>query len=598
MVNKRSTKINLVSPDSLLTNQIASDFNNEGSEIISPETAEIKPLYVTVENQEKTANIGVQIKNNYAGSVTDVKILGKIPYTGNTYVISKGNLNSEFETKMDKKGIQVPTELDGKVKVYYSESINPSNELTDVESDWKEATQVNDWDSIKSFLIDFGDYVVKAGKDYVFNYSIRIPNNIDFNKIAYSHHGVYFSLITNQGKYNTSTEPNKLGFRISEKYNLEITKNKKGEEKVVPGATYKITEEGAEESKTAVTDINGTMKFNDLYAEKVYILQETKTPKEYELSDEIIKFVGHIDRTTGNLSIEVKNEETDGITSDRFSVSQADHKVTLKVEDEVNARLEIKKVENGTENEISKVRYKITGKGLPESGKTIITNTQGEAKLDGLKIGTEYKLEEVKADGYYLANPIIFKINHNENNFNYEIVNNQEQLNIKDKKIEVAEDSIPTLKLTIENEKIPTCDLELLKVKKTEDVIMQDVQTEDSVENSQITPLLGAKFKLYKDNKELGTYETDDQGKLTIPNLYEYVEGKNFEATYLLKEVLAPTGYTKVKDITFKIQNEQGELKFKEELQEGQTEKKWNLLENNKIQVISRWKYIKFNNRR
>ncbi len=586
IINKTTTKINLISPNSLLTNQIASNYDNNGSEIISPETAEIKPLYVTVENQENTAKIGVQIRNNYADSVTDVKIIGKIPYTGNEYAISKEDLESEFITKMDKKGIEVPTELQGEVKVYYSEELNPT---IDGKIDWKEKEQIQaeEWDNIKSYLIDFEDYVVETGKDYIFNYTIKISNDVAFNKTAYSHHGVYFSLITEQGKYKTSTEPNKLGFRIADKYDLELTKNQKGQEKTVPGATYKITEEGKEESITGMTGLDGKITFKDLYADKTYVITEIKVPEDYELNTEEIKFVGIIDRNTGNLSIEVKNEE-EGITEDRFTVKQEEHKVELKVEDEAKARLKIKKIEKGeSQTPLPKVRYKITGEGLPTSGKALITDAQGEISLNGLKIGAEYTLEEVKAEGYYLASPIIFKIN-NEGSYGVEIINEeaQTQASIKQKEINLNEENIPVLNLILEDEKIPTCDLELLKIKKVEDVEVSSEQTEVNQESTQtVEPLSGAKFKLYKDNKEIGTYETGEEGKLTIPNLYQYVEGKDFEATYTLKEVMSPVGYAKVKDITFKIENVEGKPEFKEELQDGQSAKEWKVLEGNKIQI-------------
>ena len=74
--------------------------------------------------------------------------------------------------------------------------------------------------------------------------------------------------------------------------------------------------------------------------------------------------------------------------------------------------------------------------------------------------------------------------------------------------------------------------------------------------------LPGAKFKLYKGTKELGSYITDENGKITLNNLYQYIDGKDEEATYTLKETLSPEGYSKVKDIIFKVDGSTGELKF------------------------------------
>ena len=77
---------------------------------------------------------------------------------------------------------------------------------------------------------------------------------------------------------------------------------------------------------------------------------------------------------------------------------------------------------------------------------------------------------------------------------------------------------------------------------------------------TEIEKLKGAKFKLIYEGKEIGEYESNSEGIITIPNLYQYVEGKDVSGTYTLKEVLAPDGYAKVKDITFKVEKEGEEL--------------------------------------
>ena len=133
-------------------------------------------------------------------------------------------------------------ELKEYATIYYSENENPDKDINKETNNWKTAEEVENWDNIKTFLIDLGDYVMPTGKEFVFNYTVKIPNGLSFNKVSYSHHGVYFCLDTEQGKYRTQTEPNRLGFRIAEKYDLEIEKYQTGKDKLVPGAIYSITE--------------------------------------------------------------------------------------------------------------------------------------------------------------------------------------------------------------------------------------------------------------------------------------------------------------------------------------------------------------------
>lgn len=368
--------------------------------------------------------------------------------------------------------------------------------------------------------------------------------------MSYSHHGITFSLDTDQGKYRTQTEPNKIGLRIAEKFDVETTKYQTGREKLVPGATYKITDIETGETKTGVTNAQGILNISGLYAEKTYEIQEIKSPTNYALNGDIIRFIGHVDEN-GTLTI----EKTQGTTKEDIQVIKQEgeeYKVAVKVEDEVKASIKIIKKEEGTQNLIKGVRFKITGSGLPESGRNLTTNINGEITLNGLEIGQEYTLQETKADGYYLALPIKFKIENQEGNYVLTIIEGT----VTSHTVEEV-DSIPTINITLENEKIPTYNLNITKIKKETEI---GTETGETVETEK---LAGAKFKLYKEEKEIGEYITDENGNITITDLYQYIGGKPENATYTLKEVLAPVGYAKVKDITFQVEGTTGELIFK-----------------------------------
>ena len=580
LVNYDTASISMVSPNSLLTNQTASNYDDKGSTVVSPQVADIKPIYAVVdqEAEEQTATIGVQIRNNYASTISEIEILGKIPYEGNTYVLSGGELGSTFTTKMTNAGITVPAELQEYVTIYYSENENPDKDLGKAENGWKTADQVENWDNIKTYLIDFGNYVMPTGKEFVFNYTVKIPNGLEFNQVSYSHHGVYFCLDTDQGKYRTQTEPNRIGLRIAEKYNLELTKYQTGKDKLIPGATYSITEittneEGEEErgeSKTGVTNAEGKITIVNLYAEKEYEIKEIKTPDDYELNSDVIRFIGHVDEE-GVLTIEKKQ----GTTKGDFVVTKEEgeeYKVSVNVEDEVKASIKIIKKEQGSDTLIQGARFKLTGYGLSENGRTLTTNINGELTFKGISVNQEYTLQETKAEGYYLASPIKFKVVNNSGNYSIEVLEGEAGIVSAQRTKEV--DSIPTITLNIENEKIPTYDLQLIKIKRTTESTVSDdeliAQAETALADTEVEYLAGAKFKLYKGTEEIGEYITDGTGKVTILGLYQYEEDKNVDQTYTLKEVLAPVGYAKVKDITFKAEIIDGSLVLKEINEEGE----------------------------
>ena len=558
IINKTQTTINLISPSSLLTNQTVSEYDATNNVVVAPQIAEITPMYAKVDNEKQTAKIGIQVKNNYASTISEIKILGKIPFKGNKAVISKNDLSSEFSTTMLNTGIEIPEELQGKVIVYYSENENSDKDLTNSANGWRLAETITNWENVKSFLINFGEEKLEKGVDYTFYYKVEIPEGVDFNRTSYSHHGVYFCLDTEEGKYRTQIEPNKLGLRIVEKYHLDLIKTQTGKEKLVPGATYSITEIKTDgtigDMKTAVTNEQGEFRITNLYAAKTYEIQEIKTQKDYELNPDIIRYVGHVD-AEGNLSI-IKNQ---GITKEEIAVTKNEgekHVVTVQVEDEAKVKLHIIKREQGTQNVISYAKFKLTGNGLPTNGKILTTNVNGEINLSGLKIGEEYTLTETKAEGYYLMEPIKFKVVNNEGVYSAEITAGTVLENTI-----TEEDSLPKVNFILEDEKIPRYTLEINKIKKVlETELVAEETGENTTEEQEVTYLQGAKFRLYKGDKELGEYVTDENGKITINDLYQYVDGKDEEATYTLKEVLAPEGYAKVKDITFKVQNTDGTL--------------------------------------
>ncbi|MCI9287523.1 MAG: DUF11 domain-containing protein, partial [Clostridia bacterium] len=522
-VNKRTISISLVSPNSILTSQVAKNYDDNGNETIAPQVA-------LVSKEQRTATISLEILNNYSNTISEIKILGKIPTQGNTYSINGADMESEFSTQMSNSGIILPKELQEMAKIYYSTKENTTQDIEDSKNGWTQSP--SDFSQVKSYLIDLGDKSLERREKYEIYYEINFPNSLNYNQVSYSHHSVYFSLDTENGKYRTQTEPNKLGFRIAKLYDLELTKYQKGTNKSVSEAIYSIQEEN-EDEKTGVTDENGKINISRLYIDKTYIIKEIKSPSEYELNEEIIKF--RAIEENGQIKVEKVSGNVRQILEVQ-PLEQKECKIKVEVEDEVKANLKIRKQSQLDGKLLSNVKYKLTGKGQG-TGRILTTYRNGETNLKGLYIGEEYTLEEIKAEGYYLANPVKFIIDNIDGNYEVKIIEGI----VKSNNI-TKENEIPTLNLVLEDEKIPEYNLVINKVVKDEE-----------------TPIEGVKFGLYKGTERVDTFTTDSEGKLTITGLYQYVEEKQIDQTYTLKEVQAPEGYTKVQDITF-YANKQNDL--------------------------------------
>ena len=570
MINKTTCRLSIVAPNSLLTNQTLSEFDEEGTIVISPNVADVSPVFAGVDNDERTIKIGVQLKNNYSNDISEIVILGKIPFEGNTSVLTGHDLGSSFTTRMLNTGIEVPLGLQGQVDIYYSTNENPTKDLTDENNNWKKAEDIEDWTQVRTYIIDFKDVILSPSDEYIFYYTVAIPNGLNYNVASYSQHGIWFSLETAEGKYRTQIEPTKTGIRIADKYGFELTKYQSGKEKKINNATYSITEINEDGSygnvKTGTTFNEGKISLLGLYIEKEYEIKEIKSPEEYELNENVIHFICHINEN-GELIVEKLSGDTRG----DFQVIRDDEEnqiVTVSVEDEAKVSLKIVKTERNTETRLPRVSYKITGDGLPETGKVLKTNTNGEATITGLNVGTEYILEETKAEGYYLNEPISFTIVNNEGTYDVNI--NGEYKN----KIITLEDEIPSVQIELEDDKIPTYNLQINKIGSI------------TAENQTGIPVVGAKFALYKDSKLIGTYETNEQGHINIENLYQYEESRNIDQNYRLVEVYAPEGYAKKGDINFRAKKVEEQLVLEEVSVENQVTLNYTIEENKIVLIV------------
>ncbi len=522
-------QVQFVSTNNLLTSQIITNYDDEEGNIT------YAPSVAGVVKVDRTARINIKINNNYSGTNSEVVILGRTPFEGNKYVDSGKDMNSTFTAIMSSNGIIVPEAIKNVVTVYYSENGEATQEFNEA-NNWQ--TVPTDFSKVKSFMIKFNDdYKLQRGEKHEFYYDITIPQDVALNAESYSHHAVYFCWDTPQGKYKTKVEPSKIGISPIEKFNLELTKYQTGFDKLVSGAIYSVSEvktiEDGEElvnSKTAKTDENGKLLITGLHVNKVYEINEVKTPDNYELNEDVIRISTTINSETKELSV----EKIKGNIRGDITVSQEEHKVSVQVEDETKAKLRLIKSELGKEDvKLTNARFTVKGEGLPTLGKGIITDENGIAELSGLKIGSTYTIEETKApNGYYLPNgKVSFKIvNNNNGTFTTEI----EEGTVKDSAA-VVEDYVPVAVVELTNEKIPI--FKLIKIEETTNI-----------------PLSGVRFKLSgKGMYDNGTtITTNESGEITLSSLYLNEE-------YTLKETRAKQGYyIKTEEIKFQIINDNG----------------------------------------
>ncbi len=551
-VGKAYCILSINSPTGLLTAEYITNYDDEGNITIAPNVAEINL------NQGKTATINIDLLNNYNGTISDVAILGRTPFKNNTYALSDKDLNSQF-TMIMKSEINIPEQLQDKITVYYSTNEKTNKDLTDETNNWVKSEQVKDWSKIKTYLIMFNDYVLKENEKQIFTYDVEIVDEVKYNLISYCAHAIYYNLDTENGKLAIKTEPNKVGIKVIRKFNLQITKNKKQYENIlVQGAIYQITtidENGYNITKTETTDENGNLNFKNLNLGQEYTLKEIVAPDNYEVSKDEIKFIINKDQNEEPVVeiIEGSFSKTSKVMTDE----SGNYQIQVNLEDEPKYDLIINKTnENG--EKLENVKFSINGKD--KRNKKYKTNSEGITKITGLYLNETYELSEVESDGYYIDEvPREFKLVRNSDG---NIVIETQDSDLQNATI-VDNDTIikPQVSINIKNEKIPTYNINIIKVE----------EKAEDYNSDKIKKLENANFNLLcQDTVEFKNYSTDENGSILISGLYEYVNNKYITGKYTLQETKAPVGYSNNNEkINFRAsRNSQGELQVEIENEE------------------------------
>ncbi len=406
-VGLSTAKMTVLSLNSFMTLETVSEYNKDEEVTIAPNIAEVERGNGNNSNgtNNTTAKINVSIMNNYdKGEVSNVVILGKIPFTGNTYV-DGGDLGSKYTAEMIGK-IELPKGIsEGDVDVYYSEEGSQTIENSGdkeiasvITKEWldehgfkkfEELGKAGDntkLSGIKSYLIVIKKQKIEKAKEYTFSYKVAIPESANINDVAYSCHKVWYDYNVDNKKVSMNASPNKVGLRLVRYYDLGLTKVKEKTVHPVQGAKYKLTEvsedsassqkpsgstqnDDEEISRIVTSDSQGLLKLDNLRVNQIYTFEEILAPSAYELSDKVVRFKvvekagsgNQGSATNKNDELEIvylteSNEENSGATKfdENATIEKsADGKYTLKgnVEDTPKFELNITKKAKADEGE-------------------------------------------------------------------------------------------------------------------------------------------------------------------------------------------------------------------------------------------------------
>ena len=519
------TYMDVLAPTSFSTIQYISDYDDNGSIAVAPNIAEA----IT---GRTSAKVNIDFANYYGGKVDNVVILGRVP--------AEGSLGSEYTTTMTNDGITVPSSLENRTTVYYSENSDATKDLSDVNNGWTTKENTN-FANVKAYLIVIENTEVPSGDAYHFEYNIQIPTNAPLNAIAYGNHIVYFNLYVEDGSIlPRELSPNKVGIRAVKYYDIDIEKVKEGMIKPVPGATYQLSEINEVEipnelNRILVSNPQGKIQLSNLRVNQEYSFKEILAPNEYELNGSDIKFKAVPDEEHGGLKIVYTSDVTFG-PSATFVCDGTKCSLTAIVDDSPKLELIINKIDGSNENSpLSNVIFQIDNKNY--------VTKNGKINVKNLSLGVPHTVRETYADGYFLIPEFTFTLNKDEQN----------NLSITSDNVEFAganitntdEEDLIKVEATLTNYQIETYKLQIEKISET----------------NQDAKLQNAKFLLKREDLNNSVYlTTNENGLAESEGLYVYEEGRSITGRYVLSEEEAPVGFVNNKEeIAFVVSKDSNE---------------------------------------
>lgn len=185
---EESAKVNIVAPYGMVAVNEISGYaeNSETVTVVDDETATVK---LDTYSQGRVAKINGNIINNYSNSISGVSILGRIPTQESGKYDASEKIENTFNTILAGQ-IKITNLSEGAYTIYYSTNANANKDLRDTSNNW--VTQVQDYSTVKSYLIVLNNSVEKSG-EISFEYNLNIPENLPYNRTINSDYKVYYT---------------------------------------------------------------------------------------------------------------------------------------------------------------------------------------------------------------------------------------------------------------------------------------------------------------------------------------------------------------------------------------------------------------------
>lgn len=207
-------------PTGLVTVNSTSNFDFAGTVLTSIKQGE-KEAEIAKNDVEKVATMEIIVMNNNNNIVSDLSILGRIPFKGVKDIKTGEDLGTTIDTTLV-SGIVADEKNNTNFTIYYSENGEATKDLSDSSNGW--TTEVENFDNIKSYLIVPTDsnYEMLVAEVLRFTYEYKIPADLKLNESIYGTFLAYYKNHTDVAIVDEESKADKIGLSTGEGPELSI----------------------------------------------------------------------------------------------------------------------------------------------------------------------------------------------------------------------------------------------------------------------------------------------------------------------------------------------------------------------------------------
>lgn len=289
------TSLKAVAPTGIVTTNTISGYN-KNNETVTSISGEAEVGKLDAKSERKVATISMDIINNYNNKINNISILGRFPSEGNKDIETNKELGSNFSTSIEKL-IEVKNE-NVNYSIYYSKNPEATKDITNESNGWKKITEIENLTSLKSYLVVLNDYEMDTGKTLSLEYSVSIPENLDYGKSVYTNYAVYFDNLKEKETIKDKAIATKIGLSTKEGPNLELAIKTDRAEQVEEGSiityTVAVKNNGKEVAKNVTITGNVPEGTTYIYYEGMEGTEDPVTKIQDANKKEYSEMVGEI----------------------------------------------------------------------------------------------------------------------------------------------------------------------------------------------------------------------------------------------------------------------------------------------------------------